>query len=99
MKPPLDYVDFAGARTIVDVGCGNGVWLDLARRRPDVGATTVVGLDLSAGMLDALRTRIGPTPLVQADAVRLPMASASASVDVVGVGRRSHGVVDAVPRR
>jgi SAM-dependent methyltransferase len=80
MTPPLDYVDFTGAKTIVDVGCGNGVWLERVRRHPEVSHATVVGLDLSAGMLDALRSRIGPTPLLQADAVRLPMASASVDV-------------------
>jgi SAM-dependent methyltransferase len=56
---------------VVDVGCGDGAYVRALRAaRPDL---TVLGLDLSPGMLAAT----GP-PVVLADAARLPLASGSA---------------------
>lgn len=58
----------AGER-VLDAGCGTGyLAAGLHRARPDV---TVVGADLSEGMLDRARAA-GADPLVQADAGRLP---------------------------
>lgn len=74
------------AAVVLDVGCGTG-WFaaGLGRARPDV---TVVGLDLSAGMLGKA-TEAGATRLVQGDATRLPFADSSIDV-VVGRGVLHH---------
>ncbi|MGH3744833.1 MAG: class I SAM-dependent methyltransferase, partial [Mycobacteriales bacterium] len=62
---------------VLDAGCGTG-WLaaGLRRARPDV---TVIGSDLSAGMLSRARTA-GGRPLVQADSTVLPLAAGSVDV-------------------
>jgi len=60
--------------TVLDVGCGNGLYLERLRR----AGATAVGCDLSAGMLDAARDH---PLLVNGDAQALPFRSAS--VDVV----------------
>jgi len=49
---------------IVEIGCGNGRYLE----RVD----GCVGMDLSRGMLDAARARVGERPLLQGDAQALP---------------------------
>ena len=49
---------------IVEIGCGNGRYLE----RVD----GCIGMDLSMGMLDAARARVGDRPLVQGDAQALP---------------------------
>lgn len=74
------------AAVVLDVGCGTG-WFaaGLGRARPDV---TVVGLDLSAGMLGKA-TEAGASRLVQGDATRLPFADSSIDV-VVGRGVLHH---------
>ncbi|MCP2259767.1 Methyltransferase domain-containing protein [Streptoalloteichus tenebrarius] len=52
---------------VLDVGCGNGKYLTRLRsQRPDL---TVIGLDISAGIV----ANVGP-PVVVADAARLPIA-------------------------
>jgi ubiquinone/menaquinone biosynthesis C-methylase UbiE len=71
---------------VLDAGCGTG-WLAAGLRRaaPQV---RVVGVDLSAGMLDRARTA-GAWPLLQADAQRLPLGDASVDL-VVGRGVLHH---------
>lgn len=81
---PAAYRDVAGPRflalartaasgrplTLLEAGCGHGrdmAWLEAA-------GATVVGIDLSAGMLAQARART-PGPLVQADLRCLPLAS------------------------
>ncbi|MFL6238085.1 MAG: class I SAM-dependent methyltransferase [Actinomycetes bacterium] len=66
---------------VVDVGCGTG-WYAAGLRRgsADLPGLTVVGLDLSTGMLTTAR-HAGAGPLLQADASRLPFGDAS--VDLV----------------
>jgi ubiquinone/menaquinone biosynthesis C-methylase UbiE len=63
---------------VLDPGCGTG-WQAAGLRR-SAPSVSVVGVDLSAGMLGQARTA-GAWPLVQADATRLPVAAGS--VDVV----------------
>lgn len=71
---------------VLDTGCGTG-WFaaGLQRARPDV---TVLGLDLSAGMLGRARSA-GADRLVQADATMLPLADDSVDV-IVGRGVLHH---------
>lgn len=75
-QPPFDLVGWvldvarvtSGAR-VLDVGCGNGLYL---RRMLDMGLEPI-GCDLSLGMLRAA----GPDPtLIQADATSLPFGDA-----------------------
>ncbi|MEX1106482.1 MAG: class I SAM-dependent methyltransferase [Ilumatobacteraceae bacterium] len=69
---------------VVDLGCGTGqLTRRLIRRFPDA---TIVGADLSEGMLNAAAGRLrgvggGNQPLVRADALQLPFAASS--VDLV----------------
>ncbi len=65
----LDLVDWSSVDRVLDVGCGNGHYLEAIEGR-GVGA---VGCDLSAGMLASA----GDHRLVRADAGRLPFADAS----------------------
>jgi demethylmenaquinone methyltransferase/2-methoxy-6-polyprenyl-1,4-benzoquinol methylase len=60
----------SGAR-VLDLACGTG---DLCRTIENAGGTPI-GADFSEGMLRAARA--GTAPLVRADALRLPFASAS----------------------
>jgi ubiquinone/menaquinone biosynthesis C-methylase UbiE len=63
---------------VLDPGCGTG-WQAAGLRRA-VPGVSVVGVDLSAGMLSKAR-EAGAAPLLQADATRLPLADAT--VDLV----------------
>jgi len=65
-------VQSAGARRILEVGCGTGHWL--AELRPI--AHQVVGLDLSLGMLGQARQRRMPLELVCGQATALPFPEA-----------------------
>jgi trans-aconitate methyltransferase len=55
--PPLvlDLAGLRGSETITDAGCGNGAYLAELTRRGHAGQ--VLGIDLSAGMLYAARSR------------------------------------------
>ena len=70
--PALAVEQLRGARgVVVDVGCGDGAYVRALRAaRPDL---TILGLDLSPGMLAAT----GP-PVLLADAARLPLRSGAA---------------------
>lgn len=61
---------------VVDLGCGTG---DLCALAASAGAR-VIGIDFAAGMLAAARRRGVRAPLVRADAARLPLPAACASV-------------------
>ncbi len=71
----------AGER-ILDLACGTGLILE--RLSNLVGASNVVGADLTKAMLLELGRRRGAYPVVQADAERLPFKSGS--FDVVTAG-------------
>jgi ubiquinone/menaquinone biosynthesis C-methylase UbiE len=70
----LDLAGLGGDERVADVGCGNGLHLAELQRREHRGA--VVGMDLSAGMLDAARLRSSAL-LLAGDAQHLPFADAS----------------------
>jgi SAM-dependent methyltransferase len=72
----LDLAGLTGSERIVDVGCGNGVYLAALRRRGHTGP--VLGLDLSAGMAREAATHGGSTAV--ADAQRLPLDDGSVDV-------------------
>jgi ubiquinone/menaquinone biosynthesis C-methylase UbiE len=76
LQPPVQIVpwsiDLAGLRgdeRVLDVGCGNGLYLAELAARGHRGP--VSAMDLSPGMLDAARRR-SRTALVVGDAQRLP---------------------------
>ncbi len=80
--PPLDLPGVvvsalpATAGVVVDVGCGNGLYLQ--RIRTDRPQLFPLGVDISAGMLAGLRERIGYRRVVAADAAALPLPDATA---------------------
>lgn len=76
---------------VLDPGCGTG-WQAAGLRRAAPGVA-VLGVDLSAGMLDRAR-RAGAGPLLQADATRLPLAAGS--VDLVVTRGVLHHLPDVV---
>jgi ubiquinone/menaquinone biosynthesis C-methylase UbiE len=57
--------------SILDIGCGDGIWTAAARRRTPDGR--VVGLDYSLGMLEPLGARDPEVLRVNGDAHRLPV--------------------------
>lgn len=73
---------------VADLACGTG---DLCRELESAGLAPV-GVDLSFGMLAAART---PAPLVQGDALRLPLRTGS--VDGVTCGFALRNLVDLAP--
>lgn len=72
---------------VLDVACGTG---DLCRDLTDAELVPI-GIDFSFGMLDAARTR---APLVQGDALGLPVAAASVDGAISGFALRNF---DALP--
>jgi SAM-dependent methyltransferase len=66
------------AGTVADVGCGNGLYLAELARRGHRGH--LVGLDLSPGMLHAVRQRTRRPALLAADAAALPLRDGSAGL-------------------
>ena len=66
----LGLAGLQGGEAILEVGCGNGAYLELVES---------VGLDVSLGMLAAARKR-ARGPLVAGDVVRLPLATSSFDV-------------------
>jgi ubiquinone/menaquinone biosynthesis C-methylase UbiE len=64
--------------TVLDAGCGTG-WLAAGLPRA-VPGLSMIGVDLSHGMIERARAA-GAWPLLQADAQRLPLATAS--VDLI----------------
>ncbi len=74
----VDLAALSGTETILDVGCGNGLYLaELARRGHD---GRLIGADLSAGMLAAASSRSTGAGLVTADAATLPLADGAVDV-------------------
>jgi SAM-dependent methyltransferase len=74
----LRLAGLTGAETVADIGCGNGVYLAELVRRGHRGR--VLGVDLSAGMLQAARAGAGPAGLLAGDAAALPLAGDVADV-------------------
>lgn len=69
---PIDRAPWQVGQRILDIGCGNGLWLAAARRN----TVQAVGLDLSGGMLGAARTTVSDAvPVVLGDAQALSFAT------------------------
>jgi cytosine/adenosine deaminase-related metal-dependent hydrolase/ubiquinone/menaquinone biosynthesis C-methylase UbiE len=72
LLPPMQGLD------VVDLGCGTGRWLELAR---DAGARSLVGVDLSPEMLSRARVKLGDDgTFVCADCADAQLGSDSADV-------------------
>jgi SAM-dependent methyltransferase len=71
---PIAAERLAGARRVLDVGCGEG---QIARLATKVGASTVVGVDPTWSQVAEGRRRGGGPHYARAEAARLPFADAS----------------------
>jgi SAM-dependent methyltransferase len=71
---PLAAEELAGARRVLDVGCGEG---QIARLASHGGAATVVGVDPTWAQVAEARRRGGGPSYARAEAARLPFADAS----------------------
>ncbi len=81
----IDALGLRAGERVLDLACGSG---DLAVAAAEVGAR-VVGLDFSAGMLRAARTRGVACDLVRADALALPLADGAVDAVVSGFALRN----------
>jgi len=73
-RETLRRVDLAGARDVLDVGCGTGALLEGVGR--ELPAARLAGVDLSPGMLTVSRRTLGPRAMLAVgDAARLPFRS------------------------
>jgi SAM-dependent methyltransferase len=79
-KLVLDLAAISPGDTIVDVGCGNGLYLAEASYRADHVRT--VGIDLSPGMLASVHSRISTASLINADAVFVPIRNGMSDVTI-----------------
>ena len=66
-----DVFPWSEDHTVLDLGCGNGMWVGALAGRVPRGK--VVGLDISTGMLSALGERYPSVPRVCADGQVLPL--------------------------
>jgi SAM-dependent methyltransferase len=78
---PRVVVDLAkpeGNETVVDVGCGNALYLGELKRRRHAGL--VIGVDMSPGMLAVARAEVADAHFACADASALPVRTGAADV-------------------
>lgn len=88
LDPPVDFrlwalgqLSWSGSERVLDVGCGNGLYLRLLKH--DLDVPHVAGLDLSEGMIRDVVSgweRVSRPPLAVAEAQQLPLASGCADV-------------------
>ena len=71
---------------VLDACCGTG---DLAVAAQEAGASSVVGLDFSAAMLERARRKAPDVTFIEGDVLGLPFQDASFDVAVVGFGIRN----------
>ena len=68
----LDLAALDGDETILDIGCGNGMYLGVLRSRGHRGL--ICGGDFSAGMLRSAQPAAGAAPLLASDVQAIPFA-------------------------
>jgi demethylmenaquinone methyltransferase / 2-methoxy-6-polyprenyl-1,4-benzoquinol methylase len=76
---------------VLDACCGTG---DLAVAARDAGASSVVGLDFSAAMLDRARRKAPDVTFIEGDVLALPFHDATFDAAVVGFGIRNVADLD-----
>lgn len=81
----IDSIRVGAGDVVLDLACGTG---DLAEQCADRGAR-VVGVDFAGAMLRGARRREIRADFLQADAARLPLRDASATVAVCGFALRN----------
>ena len=86
----LDAVAVGPGDRVLDVACGTGDLIELARAR----GARAVGVDFATGMLAGARRR-GIDGLVRGDAERLPFVPGGASVVTCGFALRNFVALDA----
>lgn len=73
-RQPAEFiVELPAETTVLDLGCGNGVWLGLAADR-----RTAVGLDVSPAMAVGARDRLPGASVVAGDVEKLPFVDGCA---------------------
>ena len=77
-REALELARLDGRETVADIGCGNGAYLAELARREHAG--TVLGVDMSPGMLLAARDHAPRAGLLVADAMTLPLRDTAADV-------------------
>ena len=90
----MNVIDFSGVQpgaTVGEVGAGTGNFLSLFA---DV-AGSLIGVDLTAGMLREAHKRFPSMFLLRADGARLPLRSRS--IDLVTTAQTLHHVPDPLP--
>src|SRR4051794_41273640 len=87
----MDRLELRGDETVLDAGCGSGRLTERLIERVPRGR--VIGVDVSASMIDAARTRLGPGADVRvADLVGLDLGGET--VDVVFSTATFHWIAD-----
>jgi ubiquinone/menaquinone biosynthesis C-methylase UbiE len=71
----LDELRRAGVRSVLDVGCGTGIFA--TRVRSELDADVVCGCDLSEGMLEQAAAKTRDVGWIRSDATRLPLGDGS----------------------
>lgn len=75
--PPDDVIARTQPRSVLDVGCGTGLWLAAQSRHYPAARIAWAGLDLSAGMLRQAARKDLPVRLVRATAERIPFTDSA----------------------
>jgi ubiquinone/menaquinone biosynthesis C-methylase UbiE len=75
LAPLFDYQKMNESICILDAGCGDGVHIDVIRRRGKIAENSlIVGLDISLNALNLSRRRHNKYAWIQGDIGRLPFA-------------------------
>jgi ubiquinone/menaquinone biosynthesis C-methylase UbiE len=81
VRETLRRLDLRASDRLLDIGCGTGVLLERVRRERPVAL--LAGIDISAGMIEMARRRLGPAArLTVADVQRMPFGTSSFDVVV-----------------
>lgn len=88
----IDRLAVTGHDMVLDLACGTGDFSGIARHRTH----NVVGVDFARVMLNRAHARYDTMPLVQGDALRLPLADGSVTVVVSGFALRNFAAIPPV---